>query len=360
MTIRAYPWAALERVPRQRLRQLAGANQAVRLAFEPEGLGQALTELVGAEVRVELGALGGAARLPTRHPEVSLETASVRVTFAAEPELVKTLLERVLGRPFALTRTNPELEAQLAGAFAALVVEAARRIAREPVTLVASSLPDESIGAEMTVFVDGRPYAAHVRAAAAYLPSRVPGPAPLAALRTLGEIELSVPIVAGVSLSRRADLRELVVGSIFLPGEPLWVDARGRGHALLAGPGAERGVRVDWGSNGGIVLRGDTQSLALDTASSEGDMGDANDLNQTLADAALEAPLVVRVEIGAVSLSASEWAALKPGDVIETGQRVAEPVLLRIGGRAVARGELVDIEGEVGVRVRELLATPEP
>jgi len=35
-------------------------------------------------------------------------------------------------------------------------------------------------------------------------------------------------------------------------------------------------------------------------------------------------------------------------------------VLLRIGGRAVARGELVDIEGEVGVRVRELLGTPEP
>ncbi len=359
MTIRAYPWAALERVAKRRVGQLASANQAVRLAFEPGALGDALSELVGAEVRVEFGSFG-ASRLPARYAEVSLETASVRVTFAAEPELLKALLERVLGRPFALARTSPELEPQLAGAFAALVVEAARRIAREPVTLVPSPLPEESLGAELAVFVEGRPYAGHVRVAAAYLPTRLPGLPALVTLASLGEIALSIPVVAGLSLARRADLHALVPGSVFLPGEPLWVDAVGRGRAVLAGPGTERGAQVDLGSNGEIVLRGDTLPLALDAASSEGDMADADELNQTLADAALEAPLVVRVELGTVSLSASAWAALKPGDVIETGKRVAEPVLLRIGGRAVARGELVDIEGEVGVRVRELLATPEP
>ena len=295
------------------------------------------------EARVEVGSFG-ASRLPARYAEVSLETASVRVTFAAEPELVKALLERVLGRPFALARTSPELEPQLAGAFAALVVEAARRIAREPVTLVPSPLPEESIGAELAVFVDGRPYAAHVRVAAAYLPTRLPGLPPLTTLASLGEIALSIPIVVGFSLARRAGLHELVPGSVYLPGEPLWVDALGRGRGFWRG--AERGAQVDLGSNGEIVLRGDTLPLALDAASSEGDMAEANDLNQTLADAALEAPLVVRVELGTVSLSASAWAALKPGDVIATGTRVAEPVLLRIGGRAVARGELVDIEGE--------------
>ena len=359
MTIRAYPWAALARVPKQRVRQLASANEAVHRAFEPHALARAFSELVGAEVSVELGAFG-AARLPARHPEVSLETASVRVTFAAEPDLVSALLERVLGRPFALARSTPELEPQLAGAFAALVVEAARRVAHEPVTLVPSPLPEESLGAEVTLCVDGRPYAAHVRVAAAYLPTRVAALAPLAALASLGEIALSIPLVAGVSLARRSDLHQLVPGSVFLPGERLWVNARGQGRVVLAGAGAERGVRADGGSNGEIVLRGETLSLALDTASPEGEMADANDLNQTLADAALEAPVVVRVELGAVSLSANAWAALKPGDVLETGTRVAAPVLLRIGGRAVARGELVDIEGEVGVRVRELLATPEP
>jgi flagellar motor switch/type III secretory pathway protein FliN len=32
-------------------------------------------------------------------------------------------------------------------------------------------------------------------------------------------------------------------------------------------------------------------------------------------------------------------------------------VLLRVAGRVVARGELVDVDGEVGVRVRELFGS---
>jgi len=67
----------------------------------------------------------------------------------------------------------------------------------------------------------------------------------------------------------------------------------------------------------------------------------------------LDAPLVVRVEVGAVTLSAAEWAALATGDVVALGRRVHEPVVLRIAGTEVARGELVDIEGELGVRIRE-------
>jgi flagellar motor switch/type III secretory pathway protein FliN len=74
-----------------------------------------------------------------------------------------------------------------------------------------------------------------------------------------------------------------------------------------------------------------------------------------LTEAALEAPLVVRIEIGSVSMTARDWAALRPGDVIESGRRINEPVVLRVAGREVARGELVDVEGEIGVRVREIL-----
>jgi flagellar motor switch/type III secretory pathway protein FliN len=73
-----------------------------------------------------------------------------------------------------------------------------------------------------------------------------------------------------------------------------------------------------------------------------------------LESAVLDAPVVVRVEVGAVSLAARQWAALKPGDVLQTGCRIAEPVTLRIAGREVARGDLVSVEGELGVRIREL------
>ena len=102
------------------------------------------------------------------------------------------------------------------------------------------------------------------------------------------------------------------------------------------------------------MLREATAELPFDAGGSEDTMSDANDVNETLTDAALDAPVVVRVELGVASLSARRWAELRPGDVLETGQPLGEAVLLRIAGRAVARGELVDVDGQVGVRVREI------
>jgi flagellar motor switch protein FliM len=75
---------------------------------------------------------------------------------------------------------------------------------------------------------------------------------------------------------------------------------------------------------------------------------------EALTDVLLETPVVVRVELGAVSMTAREWARLGPGDIIETGQRIAEPVVLRIAGREVGRGELVNVDGQVGVRIQKL------
>lgn len=72
-----------------------------------------------------------------------------------------------------------------------------------------------------------------------------------------------------------------------------------------------------------------------------------------LAEAVLDAPVVVRVEMGSLTLTAREWARLSAGDVVAMGKRVAEPVILRVAGHEVARGELVDIEGELGVRILE-------
>jgi flagellar motor switch/type III secretory pathway protein FliN len=64
-----------------------------------------------------------------------------------------------------------------------------------------------------------------------------------------------------------------------------------------------------------------------------------------------ETPLVVRLELGSLEMTAAEWAALRPGDVLSSGRRLHEPVVLRAGGREIARGELVDIDGDIGVRI---------
>ncbi len=81
-------------------------------------------------------------------------------------------------------------------------------------------------------------------------------------------------------------------------------------------------------------------------------MSEANDTD-VLVEAVGEVPVVVRVEIGVAEMRARDWAAITPGDVITLRRRIAEPVVLRVGGIEMARGELVDIEGDVGVRVTE-------
>ena len=70
-----------------------------------------------------------------------------------------------------------------------------------------------------------------------------------------------------------------------------------------------------------------------------------------LVDAVGEVPVVVRVEIGVAEMRAREWAALGPGDVVALGRKIGEGVTLRVAGVTVARGELVDLDGEVGVRI---------
>ncbi|XXF76500.1 type III secretion system cytoplasmic ring protein SctQ [Myxococcaceae bacterium GXIMD 01537] len=66
-------------------------------------------------------------------------------------------------------------------------------------------------------------------------------------------------------------------------------------------------------------------------------------------------PVDVEIELTRLMVPLSELAALKPGGVLPLHINASEPVLLRVGDRAVARAELVEIEGEVGARILALL-----
>lgn len=65
----------------------------------------------------------------------------------------------------------------------------------------------------------------------------------------------------------------------------------------------------------------------------------------------LDVPVTLTVELGRVNLTLSRLADLKPGDVIELSRHSRAPVELTSGGRLVARGELILIDSELGVRV---------
>jgi type III secretion protein Q len=66
-------------------------------------------------------------------------------------------------------------------------------------------------------------------------------------------------------------------------------------------------------------------------------------------------PVDVEIELTRLMLPLSELAALKPGHLLPLRINASEPVLLRVGDRAVARAELVEIEGEIGARILNLL-----
>lgn len=67
-----------------------------------------------------------------------------------------------------------------------------------------------------------------------------------------------------------------------------------------------------------------------------------------------ELPVEVVCELGRVTLTGRELLSLRPGAVLPVGRPLAGPVDLVVGGRVVARGELVDVEGEVGVRITQV------
>ncbi|AKF10679.1 FliM/FliN family flagellar motor switch protein [Sandaracinus amylolyticus] len=67
-----------------------------------------------------------------------------------------------------------------------------------------------------------------------------------------------------------------------------------------------------------------------------------------------DAPVELVVELARFEMPLAELAALRPGEVLATGRALGERVVLRAGERTIALGELVEIEGEIGVRVLAL------
>jgi type III secretion system YscQ/HrcQ family protein len=61
--------------------------------------------------------------------------------------------------------------------------------------------------------------------------------------------------------------------------------------------------------------------------------------------------LTVHVELAARRISIDELARLRAGQILELGCQATDPVDLVVDGRRVARGELVDIDGKLAVRI---------
>lgn len=67
-----------------------------------------------------------------------------------------------------------------------------------------------------------------------------------------------------------------------------------------------------------------------------------------------DVPIAVIVELGRVELTADEVIRLRAGQVIELGRSPSDAVDLVVGGKLLAKGELVEIDGALGVRILQI------
>jgi len=79
----------------------------------------------------------------------------------------------------------------------------------------------------------------------------------------------------------------------------------------------------------------------------EGFYGDLSILN--------DVPLVVEAEMGRSTKSMREVMKVGEGSVLDFDKSAGDPVDLKVNGRVIAQGEVVEIDGNYGVRITRLV-----
>ena len=70
----------------------------------------------------------------------------------------------------------------------------------------------------------------------------------------------------------------------------------------------------------------------------------------------LDVPVELAVEIGRTQMTIREMLAIAPGSIVELDRVAGEPVDLLVNGKRIARGEVVAIDEEFGLRVTEVIS----
>jgi flagellar motor switch/type III secretory pathway protein FliN len=122
---------------------------------------------------------------------------------------------------------------------------------------------------------------------------------------------------------------------------------------LAAGPPSALTVSAPFRA----AARAATIIVAARAAEKETEM-EPSSLADEAARALAAAQIEVVAEVGRVHLRGDELLGLSPGTVLALGGARTTAVTLRIGGEAWAQGELVNVDGELGVRVTAVSRRP--
>jgi type III secretion protein Q len=316
---------------------LAEVNEALRALGERAARSAAagLASVLGGEAVIRGRVLpgvpepGASALVP-----VELTALAGQATLAVDCGFAARLAERVAGaagrRPVATFLTSVEravVELAVLGALDGIAAETDIEAALAPRLGLRGGTPVRPLCVELSITAadtQGR--------ALLFLPQE--------ALRALSRmVELPEPLGAvAVAASLRSGSAALAASEVaaLRPGDVVILDASPGDAASLLLPGGLRALGR---------LEGDSLEVR------EVDVADS-DLGQD------DLPVVLDVELASVPVPLRDIARIAPGAVLLLGLDRDGQVTLRIGGRAVARGELVDVDGAVGVRVLAMEPSP--
>lgn len=88
--------------------------------------------------------------------------------------------------------------------------------------------------------------------------------------------------------------------------------------------------------------------------------GSAPFISSTDLSPVLDVRVELSVEIGRTTMTIAETLMIGPGSIISLGRATGDPVDLLVNGKRIARGEVVAIDEEFGLRVTEIDSPENP
>jgi len=290
----------------------------------------------------------------------------------AATQQLEALLSAQLGEPVALAPLPSELAAAATEAALAHVLDALQALGRGAPRLAATQTGVPATPEELAAF----PHVCELRLHAESGSQAIAG--------LLGCDSLGLMLLAGL-VARRAPAAGLAddtlpltlraeIGACRLtagelatlePGDVLLPDVVhvAAGRVLWLSPDGQAGLHVQLPETAATDAAAAPPSLTVLSpwTATMPAASDATATPETLAPATLDAvPMRLSFDLGELTLTLAQLRALQPGQVLELGCPLAGAVRMRANGALIGDGELVDVDGQLGVAVRSLFAPAKP
>jgi len=298
-----------------------------------------LAAVAESAVDIRIASVGGAApsTIDPHAARAELRTNGHSIALAASSRAVRALTQRLLGGPDELDAPRPLTPVEV-GIFC---------------LLVAAAIADLGIDAQVFPVLDepiDSTLAGHARAKSRPNPTSAAADTRAIELAiTLGSIVMSVVAQVPRAIELRVSPHQrtpnwsfdfpIVLARAAIPRAAL------RALAVRDIVTVERALEIEIGDCR-IGLRAAPKAIEATVATGylRRDM--------TLPD---DAHLELTVQLGTTRMSLRALSELAVGQIVSLGRPLAGPYEVRAGGRVVGHGELIDIDGELGVRIVSLV-----